>query len=90
MLENFNLRAGKVEPIKINTKNMPQTKKFRLKDIEEEVDRDKTTLIRWEREGLIPKAKRDSRGWRYYSQEEIASIVHKVIASDYFRNTAAY
>jgi len=61
-------------------------KKFRLKDIEEKIDRDKTTLIRWEKRGLIPEAKRDSRGWRYYSKDQVHDIVNKVLSSDYFRN----
>ncbi|OGF24924.1 hypothetical protein A2303_06455 [Candidatus Falkowbacteria bacterium RIFOXYB2_FULL_47_14] len=63
-----------------------ETKKYRLKDIEEKIDRDKTTIIRWEREGIIPKAKRDSRGWRYYSKDELVNIVDKVLSTDYFRN----
>lgn len=61
-------------------------KKYRLKDILEKVDRDKTTLIRWEKEGLIPTAKRDSRGWRYYTRNETANIVRLVLNTDYFRN----
>jgi len=63
-----------------------ENKKYRIKDIEERIDRDKTTLIRWEKEGLIPKAKRDSRGWRYYSNEQVRDIVKKVLSTDYFRN----
>lgn len=63
-----------------------KTKKFRLKDILERVDRDKTTLIRWEKEGLIPVAKRDSRGWRYYTQKEVSGIISLVLGTDYFRN----
>jgi DNA-binding transcriptional MerR regulator len=61
-------------------------KKFRLKDIEEKIDRDKTTLIRWEKQGLIPEAKRDSRGWRYYTQDQVGDIVKKILSTDYFRN----
>jgi DNA-binding transcriptional MerR regulator len=60
-------------------------KKYRLKDIQEKIDRDKSTLIRWEKEGLIHKAKRDSRGWRYYSREEVKEIVSRVLNTDYFR-----
>ena len=63
-----------------------QNKKYRLKDIEEKIDRDKTTLIRWEKKGLILEAKRDSRGWRYYSQEQVQEIVKNVLSTDYFRN----
>ena len=62
------------------------TKTYRLKDIEEKIDRDKTTLIRWEKAGLIPEAKRDSRGWRYYSKDQVQDIVNKVLSTDYFRN----
>lgn len=65
-----------------------QNKKYRLKDIVEKIDRDKTTLIRWENEGIIPKAKRDSRGWRYYSKDEVGNIVQTVLSTDYFRNMA--
>lgn len=61
-------------------------KKYRLKDIEEKIDRDKTTLIRWEKQGLIPEAKRDSRGWRYYSATQVSDIVEQILSTDYFRN----
>ena len=61
-------------------------KKYRLKDIQDKIDRDKTTLIRWERKGLIPRAKRDSRGWRYYSRNEVINIIDMVLSTDYFRN----
>jgi DNA-binding transcriptional MerR regulator len=61
-------------------------KKYRLKDIQEKIDRDKTTLIRWEKDGLIPTAKRDSRGWRYYTRDEVRNIVNNILKTDYFRN----
>ncbi len=63
-----------------------ENKKYRLKDIVDKIDRDKTTLIRWENEGMIPKAKRDSRGWRYYTRDEVVNIVQTVMSTDYFRN----
>ena len=62
-----------------------KTKTYHLKDIQERIDRDKSTLIRWEKEGLIPAAKRDSRGWRYYSKADVMNIVDKVLSTDYFR-----
>lgn len=65
---------------------MLDAKKYRLKDIEDKIDRDKTTLIRWERAGLIPKARRDSRGWRYYTRDQVQDIVATILASDYFRS----
>lgn len=64
-----------------------KTKSYRISDIQEKVDRDKTTLIRWEKDGLIPRAKRDSRGWRYYTKDDVHNIVNLVLSSDYFRKT---
>ena len=60
-------------------------KKYYLNEILRKVDRNKTTLIRWEEEGLIPQAKRDSRGWRYYFHEEIESITNLIIKTNYFK-----
>lgn len=56
-----------------------------LNEILREIDRNKTTLIRWEEEGLIPKARRDSRGWRYYSQKEVQRIIKLIKKNKYFR-----
>lgn len=61
---------------------------FRPKDLYQKIDRDKTTLLRWEKQGLIPKAKRDSRGWRYYSKEDYEAILKKIRETKYFRNKA--
>lgn len=59
---------------------------YRLEDILREIDRNKTTLIRWEEAGLIPKAQRDSRGWRCYSKEQAEEIISLVKETNYFRN----
>lgn len=58
---------------------------YRLQDILREIDRNKTTLIRWEEDGLIPKAKRDSRGWRCYTKDQVEEILRLVRDTDYFR-----
>ena len=63
---------------------MPK-KRYYLNEILSEIDRNKTTIIRWESEGLIPKAKRDSRGWRYYTQKEIQRIIKLIKKNNYFR-----
>jgi len=63
-------------------------KKYSLNYILKKIDRTKTTLIRWEDLGLIPRAKRDSRGWRYYSREELDQIVNLIKTTDYFQKTA--
>jgi hypothetical protein len=59
---------------------------YRINDILKRIDRNKTTLLRWEELGHIPTAKRDSRGWRVYSYEEVEFIVSLVKKTDYFRN----
>jgi len=46
----------------------------RVKDIEKMIDRDRNTILRWEREGLIPHPQKDSRGWRFYSEKDIQII----------------
>ena len=47
---------------------------IRVKDLEKIVDRDRNTILRWEREGKIPPAQKDSRGWRFYTQEDIEKM----------------
>lgn len=44
---------------------------YRVKDVEKLIDRDKATLFRWEREGKIDPPKRDSRGWRLYTEKDL-------------------
>jgi len=63
---------------------MPK-EKYYLNDISKKVDRNKNTLLRWEKEGLIPKAKRDSRGWRIYSKKEMEQIIQLIRKKNYFR-----
>ena len=60
-------------------------KKFHLNDIIRRVDRNKTTLIRWESLGFIPRAKRDSRDWRCYTHEEVEEIVRLIKENNFFR-----
>ena len=60
--------------------------KYYLHEILRRIDRNKTTLIRWEEAGLIPTAKRDSRDWRYYTEEEVEYILKRVKETNYFRD----
>lgn len=57
---------------------------YRIHDLVERIDRNKTTVIRWEEKGLIPRAPRDSRGWRCYTQELLDEIISLVRKTDYF------
>jgi hypothetical protein len=84
-LANENEKGRSSFLIALKKKQNMKTKRYTLKDILEKIDRDKTTLIRWEKEGLIPSAKRDSRGWRYYEKDEVSNIIKLVLQNNYFR-----
>ena len=51
---------------------------YRISDIATQVDRSITALCRWEKEGVIPKAKRDSRGWRVYTENQVEEIIQLI------------
>lgn len=59
---------------------------YRIKDILKKIDRNKTTLLRWEELGLIPQAERDSRGWRLYTKEQVEQIIKLVKDTNYFKD----
>jgi len=44
---------------------------YYVKDVSRIIDRDKSTIFRWEKEGRISFPKRDSRGWRIYSKYDV-------------------
>ncbi len=46
----------------------------KIGELARELDRSTLTIKKWEESGLIPKAKRDSRGWRYYTEDDIGII----------------
>lgn len=55
---------------------MPE--KLRIDDIVKATGLGKSTLIRYEKEGKISRAKRDGRGWRWYTPKEKEDIVEKL------------
>ena len=61
---------------------MPKT--YRIQDLAKKVDRSKLTILRWEDDKKIPRAKRDSRGWRFYFQKDIDRIVKLAKSTQYF------
>jgi len=58
----------------------------RVKDVEKLIDRDKTTLFRWEKEGKINPPIRDSRGWRLYTEADVEKM-KQLINFDLQRNS---
>ena len=57
---------------------------FRIGELARELDRSTLTIKKWEESGLIPAAKRDSRGWRYYTEDDIKEIKRILEEHDYF------
>jgi DNA-binding transcriptional MerR regulator len=53
-------------------------KYYRTMDVCKAAGISKPTFFRWERKGVFPDLKRrDMRGWRLFTQEELNSIVLK-------------
>ncbi len=59
---------------------------YRVKDVTKIIDRDKTTIFRWEKEGRIKPPRRDSRGWRIYTEDDIQRMkeVAKKLSSNVY------
>ena len=56
--------------------NKAAAEKFKTKDICKIYDISRSTLFRWESEGLITGVERDWRGWRLYHQKNLKEIEH--------------
>jgi DNA-binding transcriptional MerR regulator len=65
------------------------SKVYKIKDLALRLDRSILTIKRWEKQGLIPTARKDSRGWRIYTDAEVRDILRLVQATNYFRNGSA-
>lgn len=61
-----------------------ESRRYKIGELAKELDRSTLTIKKWEENGIIPKAKRDSRGWRYYTTEDIRNIKEILRESDYF------
>lgn len=48
--------------------------RIRIGELAKEVERSVPYLKKLEKEGVLPKPKRDSRGWRYYTDEDVTMI----------------
>lgn len=56
------------------SKNMNKKEIYYVKDISRLIDRDKSTIFRWEKEGRINSPQRDSRGWRIYNEYDLEKM----------------
>ena len=55
-----------------------------IADLAKMLDRSSRTVKEWEKKGLIPKPRRDSRGWRVYSPEQADKILKHVKRHRFF------
>lgn len=53
-------------------------RKLRITDVAKAAGLSKSTLIRYEEEGKLPKARRDGRKWRVYTEAERDLILSKL------------
>ena len=53
---------------------LKEGKFYSSKEVCEELQISKSTLFKWEREGLITKVRRDWRGWRLYDERNLEEI----------------
>ena len=65
------------------------SKVYTIKNLALRLDRSVLTIKRWEQQGLLPKARKDSRGWRVYTEAEVQAILRKVRETNYFRDGTA-
>lgn len=57
----------------------PDEKRYKIGELAKRLNRSTLTVRIWEGNNLIPKAERDSRGWRYYTEDDIERIVEIAI-----------
>ena len=87
----MNLFGSGIKEVRSNMLTFEDTRRtYKIGELARELDRSTLTVKKWEEIGLIPKAKRDSRGWRYYTDNDIREIKTILSEHDYFvrRSTA--
>jgi len=53
---------------------MKNKKTYRINRLAKELDVSIQTIKNYENSGILPKAKRDKKGWRYYNWEDVVKI----------------
>jgi len=61
---------------------------YKISELAKKLDRSPLTIKRWEARKVIPKARRDSRGWRYYTEDEVKELIKIVKENNYFQDIA--
>jgi len=75
-----------INPLRSGGVTYMPSRLYKIKDLALRLDRSILTIKRWEKHGLIPEARKDSRGWRVYTEAEVQMILKTVRETNYFRN----
>ena len=57
-----------------NKKDSVVSERLTITDVAKKVGVTPKTIVRWEKAGRIRKPKRDWKGWRFYSDEDVEGI----------------
>ena len=60
---------------------------YTIKEVADRLNVTAATLKKWEKQGKIPKAKRNHFKWRTYTAEEVEGIISIVRKNDFFVNS---
>ena len=65
-----------------NTATNPLEGRMTITELAAKVGVTPKTIIRWENNGKLKKAKRDWKGWRFYEEEDIEQV-QRIISGVY-------
>jgi DNA-binding transcriptional MerR regulator len=49
-------------------------KRYRINSLAKELGVSVQTIKNYEEKGILPKARRDDKGWRYYTEEDVLKV----------------
>ena len=58
---------------------------YKINDLAKELNVSIQTIKNYEAQGVLPKARRDAKGWRYYTKEDLIKI--KALYQEEIRKT---
>jgi len=53
---------------------MKNSKTYKINELAKQLEVSIQTIKNYESSGILPKARRDKKGWRFYTQEDIIKI----------------
>jgi predicted DNA-binding transcriptional regulator AlpA len=71
-------RLTRLTRLELLNRDRAMEKKLRITDVVRLTGLGKSTIIRYEKEGKLPRAKRDGRNWRFYTQADCDLILKRL------------